>query len=60
MNIINFTKELYLELKEAYNQALKENKVQFTFHNNILVTSYAKYLIEYLDSIYNKNHEKTD
>lgn len=52
MNTANFTEKLYLELKKAYKQALDEDKVQFVFHDVVLLTSYAKYLIEYLDLIY--------
>ena len=42
------------ELKKAYEQALKENKETFVFDGKILATSYAKYLLEYLQSYYSK------
>jgi hypothetical protein len=45
---INFTKESLLKLKDAYALAVTEGRDQFTFEGHELLTSYAKYLIEYL------------
>jgi len=48
---INFTKESVLKLKDAYALAVTEGRDQFTFEGHELLTSYAKYLIQYLDDI---------
>jgi hypothetical protein len=44
------TKEDLKEIKENYNKAIAENKISFRFKNNILLVSYAKYLIEFLEN----------
>lgn len=38
-------------LKEAYEKATKKGLEEFAFKNSILVTQYAKYLIEYLETL---------
>ena len=43
-----FDKEKYQELKECYNMAKQQNKEQFVFYGEVLLVSYAKYLLEYL------------
>jgi hypothetical protein len=43
-----FDKQKYQELKDKYNKATKEGKEQFNFYGEVLLTSYAKYLLEYL------------
>jgi hypothetical protein len=51
MNQIEFTKEKLLQLKKEYKLAVKQGKESFMFDNtHELLTSYAKYLIEYLES----------
>lgn len=37
-------------LKQAYAKALRDDAAEFTFEGIQLVTSYAKYLIEYLET----------
>lgn len=37
--------------KKAFKQAQVNQKEQFTFDGNEYLVSYAKYLIEYLDSL---------
>lgn len=51
---INFTSERFRSLKKAHAQAVKEGAESFTldFAPGPLVTSYAKYLIEYLEPIF--------
>ena len=49
-NIIQFNANTVRKLKRAYSKALLSNAEHFTFENNILLTSYAKYLIQYLES----------
>jgi hypothetical protein len=43
-------------LKVAYQKAVDERREQFTYKGHILLTSYAKYLIEYLE-LNNKNQD---
>ena len=37
-------------LKVAYEKAVKEGLKSFTFNSGVLLTAYAKYLIEYLET----------
>ena len=40
----------YARLKTAYQDAQRDNLEQFTFEGNTLLTRFAHYLIQYLDS----------
>lgn len=51
---LDFDKEMIIELKNEYNKAVEEGREQFPFMDTILITSYAKYLIEYLESKFDK------
>ncbi len=55
MKMISFDKRKLKELKNLYNKAIKENKESFTYNGDEYLTSYAKYLIEYLETVFNKN-----
>lgn len=46
---IDFDRAKTRRLRAAYNRAVEAGKEQFTFEGNELLTSYAKYLLEYLD-----------
>lgn len=48
---MNFTRKTYQELIRAYNQAVQEKKKEFQFHQETILTDYAKYLIEYLKDL---------
>lgn len=50
MNNINFNLEKYKQLKLSYEKAVLENRDQFVFEKHILLTSYAKYLIQHLEN----------
>ena len=39
------------KFKREYNKAVKQNKEQFQFEGFPVLVSYAKYLIEYADSL---------
>jgi hypothetical protein len=52
MNSSNFTKDKYLELKELYEQAIENNKDTITIDGQVLLTNYAKYLLEYLAMVF--------
>jgi hypothetical protein len=45
---ISFNLETYQSFKKEYQNAVNGNKTQFKFQNNDFLTSYAKYLLEYL------------
>jgi len=42
-------KAQYDILVKSYNRAVKDNLPEFEWENETVLTSYAKYLIEYLD-----------
>lgn len=46
---ISWTKIMFIAFKKAYSAALNQNYDSFFFENNEFLTSYAKYLIEYLE-----------
>ena len=45
-----FDLEKYNSLKLSYEKAVSENKEQFTFERQIILTSYAKYLLQHLEN----------
>ena len=47
--IISFNRQTTEQLRTAYNQACADDKEQFVFDGQRLVTQYAKYLLEYLE-----------
>jgi len=47
MDII-FTVPKFNQLKREYDKAMRDNLDVFTFEDRAVVTTYAKYLIEYL------------
>lgn len=51
---IEFTPEKAEQLRKAYNKAVEEKKDSFVFQGDEFVTSYAKYLLEYLDMQFGK------
>lgn len=54
MNTIYFTRTTLKALKNAYHNALIQGKEEFQFEGHTLLVSYAKYLIEYLDSEFSR------
>ena len=54
-NAIEFDREQYLSLKKAYVKAVNEGREQFVFEKHLLLTSYAKYLLEFLAFRFEKN-----
>jgi hypothetical protein len=48
---MRFTPELAKEFRERYEQAKKAGDEQFEFHGWAVLTVYAKYMVEYLESI---------
>ena len=50
MNKLVFDLEKYKELKLSYEKAVLENREQFIFEKNIILTSYAKYLLQHLEN----------
>ena len=45
------------ELKKEYDKAVKENKETFEIEDVLLLTAYAKYLIEYIEKTMKLNDE---
>lgn len=43
-----FDKQAYLDLKQLYDEAVLEKREIFLFQEKEILTSYAKYLLEYL------------
>jgi hypothetical protein len=50
MNKLVFDLEKYKELKLSYEKAVSEHREQFVFEKNIILTSYAKYLLPPLEN----------
>ena len=50
---ITLTKDSLVQLKSAYGSAVKADLSKFKFQGEFLDVSYAKYLIEYAESIFN-------
>jgi len=56
VNLAGFTPERLRALKKAYAQAVKDGSETFSldFVSGPLLTSFAKYLIEYLETLYGR------
>ena len=52
-NTISVDKSTFTRLKKEYKTAVQSSKDIFIFDGNELLTSYAKYLIEYLTPMFN-------
>lgn len=50
---INWTPDMLSRFKRAYGMAVRTNQTEFEFDGNQFVSSYAKYLIEYLEFQFN-------
>jgi len=46
---MQWTKEMYFELKRQYENAVSNGLEQFEFQGVELLTTFAKYLLEFLD-----------
>jgi hypothetical protein len=51
MSTVDFTPAKLKKLKAEYAKAKVELKDRFYFEGNVLLISYAKYLIEYLEGV---------
>lgn len=49
-SMVEFDRDKRERLRRHYEQAVKEQKESFTFDGHELLVSYAKYLLEYLDT----------
>jgi len=52
--VINFDIPTYQRLKKEYQRSVENNVEVFVFEGHELLTEYAKYLIEYLTTKFNK------
>lgn len=48
-----YSRETLKQLKMAYDKARVEGQEQFVFNGEVLVTDYAKYMIEHLENLFN-------
>lgn len=55
MKMINFDRNKLKDLKRHYKKALEAKKETFIFNGDEYLTSYAKYVIEYLESQFKKS-----
>ena len=46
---VEFNAESFKKFRARYNEAIEKKEIQFTFEGNEYLTSYAKYVIEYLE-----------
>ena len=51
---MQWTEKDYLDLKRQYESAVSEGQEQFEFLGVELLTTFAKYLLEFLDNEFNK------
>jgi len=47
---MHFTPQLRDDLRKQYDKAVKDGKDKFVFNTWEILTGYAKYLLEYLDT----------
>lgn len=52
MTTVNWTPVKLIRFQKAYREARETNRDSFVFEGNEFVTLYAKYLIEYLESVF--------
>lgn len=53
MNIIDWTPTKLARLKIAHHKAVRYNKSVFVFDDHEYTPAYTKYLIDYLDEVFN-------
>lgn len=53
-DMLEFTPDLYEKLKKEYNKALEEEQESFEFEGREVLTNYAKYMVEYLNTQFKK------
>lgn len=49
---ISFDLAAYRRFRKSYEKAVKENKTEFEFEGRDFLVSYAKYVLEYLETKY--------
>ena len=52
---MTFTKEVYLEFKVQYMESVRGKKETFFFKGHEFLTSYAKYVLEYISPKFEKS-----
>lgn len=55
--MIEWTRGRLSQFKKAYAEADANHTEQFTFMGHVFLTAYAKYLIEYLDGLFNRGDD---
>lgn len=51
MDLTSITLENFPEFKKAYTEAIDEGKDKFDFKGDEVLVGYAKYVIEYVESV---------
>lgn len=51
-NMINFDQAKVKRLKKRYDKAVLDKEESFIFEDNEYLTTYAKYMLEYLDTLF--------
>lgn len=59
MDNITFTAQSRDSLREAHDKATKDNAETFLWNGKRFLTSYAKYLLQWLDTKFPHTEEKT-
>jgi hypothetical protein len=52
MKGVEFSLQDLKQLKDAYEQAVKDEKESFEFHGEEVITDFAKYMIQFLENVY--------
>lgn len=53
-NMVEFNAESFKKFRARYNTAIEKSENSFVFEGNEYLTSYAKYVIEYLEPKFKK------
>jgi hypothetical protein len=57
MSSVSIDEKGFILLKKEYKKAVSEGRKSFIFKGNEVLTSYAKYLIEYLEGKFNPSNK---
>jgi hypothetical protein len=53
-NKLEFDENLYLSLKKEYGKAVEEGRETLSLNGHVLLTPYARYVLEYLSPRFEK------
>lgn len=58
MEYIDFTPQKIKRFKRLYEKALKDQQESFYFEGKEVLTTYAKYIVEYVEPVFNPGLNK--